>query len=89
MVRWAPVADAGEREPRERPKSDGARKRIWLLQDGEPLPTDDNPRLMRTGTLAERLVEAGFDVTWWASSFQHSTKRYRSRGGRPRSQENR
>lgn len=58
--------------------STGARKRIWLLQDGEPLPTDDNPRLMRTGTLAEKLVDAGFDVTWWTSSFQHSTKRYRS-----------
>ena len=52
--------------------------RIWLLQDGEALPTDENPRLMRTGNLAERLVAAGFDVTWWTSRFNHSLKKLRA-----------
>jgi glycosyltransferase involved in cell wall biosynthesis len=52
-------------------------KHIWLLQDGEPLPIDQKPRLMRTGNLAQKLTEAGFSVTWWASRFNHSLKRYR------------
>jgi glycosyltransferase involved in cell wall biosynthesis len=51
--------------------------RIWLLQDGEPLPTDESPRLMRTGNLAPRLVAAGFSVTWWTSGFNHGLKKYR------------
>jgi len=50
---------------------------IWLLQDGEPLPIDQKPRLMRIGNLAQKLVAAGFDVTWWASRFNHSLKRHR------------
>lgn len=55
--------------------------RIWLLQDGEPLPTDENPRLMRIGNLAPKLVDAGFDVTWWTSRFNHGLKKYRQDGG--------
>ncbi len=51
--------------------------RIWLLQDGEPLPIDQKPRLMRTGNLAEKLVAAGFSVIWWTSRFNHNLKRYR------------
>ncbi len=51
--------------------------RIWLLQDGEPLPIDQKPRLMRIGNLSEKLVAAGFSVTWWASRFNHSLKKYR------------
>ena len=55
--------------------------RIWLLQDGEALPTDENPRLMRTGNLAEKLVAAGFDVTWWTSRFNHNLKKLRALTG--------
>ena len=50
---------------------------IWLLQDGEPLPIDANPRTMRTGDLARRLVAAGYSVVWWTSRFSHSLKRFR------------
>jgi glycosyltransferase involved in cell wall biosynthesis len=52
----------------------GRQLRIWLLQDGEPLPIDERPRLMRTGKLAERLVAAGHSVTWWTSRFNHAQK---------------
>ena len=55
--------------------------RIWLLQDGEPLPTDENPRLMRIGNLAPRLVDAGHAVTWWTSGFNHGLKKYRQDTG--------
>ena len=50
---------------------------VWLLQDGEPLPTDDHPRLMRTGDQARRLVEMGYAVIWWTSRFNHALKRFR------------
>jgi len=60
------------------PQASQRTPRIWLLQDGEPLPTDDNPRLMRTGDLALRLVADGFDVTWWTSRFNHGLKQYRN-----------
>jgi glycosyltransferase involved in cell wall biosynthesis len=52
-------------------------KNIWLLQDGEALPMDDKPRLMRTGNLAQKLVDNGFSVTWWTSRFDHKLKKYR------------
>lgn len=55
--------------------------RIWLLQDGEALPTDNKPRLMRTGNLAEKLEASGFDVTWWTSRFNHSLKKVRDLAG--------
>lgn len=51
---------------------------VWLLQDGEPLPTDDSPRLMRTGDQVRRLVEAGYAVIWWTSRFSHNLKRFRA-----------
>jgi glycosyltransferase involved in cell wall biosynthesis len=52
--------------------------RTWLVTVGEPLPTadDTNPRLLRTGTLARRLVEAGHEVVWWTSAFDHFRKRH-------------
>lgn len=46
---------------------------------GEPLPIDSkNPRLMRTGTLANRLVERGHAVIWWTSAFDHYKKIHRT-----------
>jgi len=50
---------------------------IWLIKEGEPLPCDDNPRLMRTGLLAEYLAEKGHNVVWWASTYSHGQKMYR------------
>jgi glycosyltransferase involved in cell wall biosynthesis len=53
--------------------------RIWLLTAGEPLPTDPGTvRLYRAGQLAARLRRRGVDVTWWSSTFNHSTKQQRS-----------
>jgi len=53
--------------------------RIWLVQPGEPLPTDgDSPRLLRTGQLAAELARRGHDVTWWATTFRHATKTQRA-----------
>jgi glycosyltransferase involved in cell wall biosynthesis len=51
--------------------------RIWLVTIGEPLPTDEDPRLYRTGQIAERLVARGHEVTWWASTFNHSGRTHR------------
>jgi glycosyltransferase involved in cell wall biosynthesis len=54
--------------------------RIWLIQPGEPLPCDPGiPRLLRVGLLAEELVRRGHQLTWWASTFRHSTKTHRAR----------
>ncbi len=48
--------------------------RIWLIQIGEPLPLDPAVRKMRTGLLADRLVDRGHEVRWWASAFEHQRK---------------
>lgn len=53
--------------------------RVWLIQVGEPLPTDEgHPRLFRTGQLAGHLARQGHEVVWWASQFRHSSKSHRS-----------
>lgn len=51
--------------------------KIWLLEIGESLPVGDNRgcRLRRIGILARTLADAGHEVTWWASSFDHYRKR--------------
>lgn len=52
--------------------------KVWLVTVGEPLPTDGgNPRLFRTGLLAKYLLEAGHEVIWWTSTFNHSIKEHR------------
>jgi len=48
---------------------------VWLVQIGEPLPFNDDVRKMRTGLLADKLVERGHDVRWWAGAFEHQRKR--------------
>jgi glycosyltransferase involved in cell wall biosynthesis len=58
-----------------------ALRSVWLLQDGEPLPIDESPRLMRTGDLAQRLLAAGYSVTWWTSRFNHNLKCFREHPG--------
>ncbi len=49
-------------------------KRAWIISDCEPLPTDDDPRLMRAGLLAEYLSKKGWKVTWFAPGFDHGKK---------------
>jgi glycosyltransferase involved in cell wall biosynthesis len=51
---------------------------IWLITIGEPLPTDNTKsRLLRTGILANLLVEKGHQVIWWTSTFDHTQKKHR------------
>ena len=51
---------------------------IWVIRDGEPLPTDPGgPRLMRMGMLSEALTAHGHNVVWFTSSFDHYRKRQR------------
>jgi glycosyltransferase involved in cell wall biosynthesis len=52
---------------------------ISIINLGEPLPTDaSKPRWYRAGLLARYLAERGHSVTWWASGFDHFTKKHRS-----------
>ena len=54
---------------------------IWIMQTGEPLPSDSgNPRPMRAMNLANALVAAGHKVVLWSSSFYHQEKRHRTAG---------
>ena len=48
---------------------------VWLITVGESLPIlGRNDRLLRTGLLAERLVQRGHDVLWWTSTVDHFRK---------------
>jgi glycosyltransferase involved in cell wall biosynthesis len=51
--------------------------RVWLVTIGEPLPTDRDPRSLRTGMVAEMMARAGHEVVWWTSEFDHSRRRHR------------
>lgn len=52
--------------------------RVWLVTVGEPLPIDGKgERLHRAGILAGYLKQAGHEVVWWSSSFDHVRKRHR------------
>ena len=56
---------------------------VWIIEIGEPLPgIDQNARDWRCGMLSKALVGQGHDVTWWASTFDHATKRHRFEGPR-------
>jgi glycosyltransferase involved in cell wall biosynthesis len=48
--------------------------KIWLITIGEPLPLEVGVRKMRTGLLAECLVDRGHDVRLWVSAFEHQRK---------------
>ncbi len=53
---------------------------IWIVCVGEPLPVDEGgQRLLRAGMLTEALLSMGHEVTWWTSTFNHSSKRHRAR----------
>lgn len=53
--------------------------RIWLINEGENLPGDDNnPRLQRMGLLAYEVSKFdGVEVVWWQSTFNHYQKKFR------------
>ncbi len=53
--------------------------RIWLLNEGENLPGDDNnPRLQRMGLLAYELTKMnGLEIVWWHTTFNHNQKTFR------------
>ena len=52
--------------------------KVWLVNEGENLPGDDNnPRLQRMGLLAYELEKLGPKVTWWQSTFNHYQKKFR------------
>ena len=55
---------------------------IWLMQTGEPLPIRDGIRKMRIAVLADKLLERGHEVLWWASAFEHQRKVMLSRTDR-------
>ncbi|PTJ02683.1 hypothetical protein BU046_11925 [Staphylococcus simulans] len=53
--------------------------KIWIISDGEPLPTDnENVRLRRMGNLANILSERGNEVVWFSSNFEHYNKQFRT-----------
>lgn len=57
--------------------------KVWLVNEGENLPGDDNnPRLQRMGLLAYELEKLGSKVTWWQSTFNHYQKKFRYHEGK-------
>lgn len=55
--------------------------KVWLIQTGEPVPLTPDVKRMRTALLAEELASRGHDVVWWASSFDHGSRRFVAPGG--------
>jgi len=52
---------------------------FWIACVGEPLPVDpESPRLYRAGQLAERLVQRGHKVVYWAATLNHAKKTFRA-----------
>jgi glycosyltransferase involved in cell wall biosynthesis len=58
------------------------KKTVWLINEGENLPGDDNnPRLQRMGLLAYEVSKLdGVEVVWWQSTFNHYQKKFRWHG---------
>lgn len=51
--------------------------RVWVVATGEPFPLKgEKTRLHRAGTLAKHLSDAGHEVHWWTSDFDHFKKRH-------------
>ena len=49
---------------------------VWLLRTSEPMPVvDKEGRILRMGMIAEELSKRGHNVTWFASTFNHFTKK--------------
>jgi glycosyltransferase involved in cell wall biosynthesis len=52
------------------------RLRVAIVGIAEPLALETDSPTFRCGLLASALAEAGHDVVWWTSKFDHSTKQY-------------
>jgi len=51
---------------------------IWIVEISDFLPKiDGDNRLYRAGMLAKALVEAGHEVLWWSSTFNHQLRKQR------------
>lgn len=50
--------------------------KIWVIEIGEPLPIEGDVRLLRYGLLTKAFASFGHEVTWWASSFSHASKKH-------------
>ena len=48
--------------------------KIWFIEIGEPLPLEENARLLRYARLSAFLASKGHTVTWFASTFSHAKK---------------
>lgn len=56
---------------------------VWLVQVGEPLPTDPGaPRLYRSGLMAREFHARGHTLDWFAADFNHFTKQSRGLAGK-------
>jgi len=52
---------------------------LWIVIAFDPIPGVDNTtRMLRYGTLAERALKAGHQVTFWTSTFDHFSKKQRA-----------
>jgi glycosyltransferase involved in cell wall biosynthesis len=51
---------------------------VWLIKDGEPVPSEPDVRPMRASMAAEGLERRGHSVVWWASNFSHQRKAMRA-----------
>ena len=52
--------------------------KIWLIQRSEITPIDKgNNRLLRTASIAENIINAGHEVIFWTSDFNHFDHDYR------------
>jgi glycosyltransferase involved in cell wall biosynthesis len=49
----------------------GGTMKVWLIQHGEYLPTQEGTRPMRMAMLGRALVAQGHSVLWWSSTFSH------------------
>ncbi|ALS76413.1 hypothetical protein AUC31_14930 [Planococcus rifietoensis] len=53
--------------------------RVWIVSEGEPLPSDGkNVRLRRMGMLSTLMAEQKHEVHWFSSAFHHYKKIQRS-----------
>lgn len=48
---------------------------IWLITTGEIIPLNQE-RYSRTGLLSKRLLQAGHQVSWWTTTFDHQHKTF-------------
>lgn len=58
---------------------------VWLIQVGEPLPTDSgDPRPYRTWLMAQAFRARSHSVDWFAADFNHLAKTHRGLAGQTR-----